>query len=476
MCGNLGFLMNSQALYRSMVLLVLVCLVGGMAGVYIDADRQLAGTGYAVRALTGHHTRIVWCRQVGGDTADVAAEGASFRLMGLDTDDRQGERSILPQTGSYHKPMITPRGDRVVFSDRIAGRIGLVDWNGTSLTWLPEGRAAAVWMDPSNGVEWVYAFPPEGFSDDTSRSLIRFQIDNPMIRETVWDATPSANHSIQLSTDGTHIGGLFRVPAMINLGTGKRRELGRGCWTSLSPDNRYLLWVFDGAHRNVVIHTADGAQSWTVDIHGAPGIDGFEVFHPRWSNRTRFMCMTGPYRVGGGDNRIRGGGAGVEVYVGRFNERLTAIEQWVQVTHDQHPDYFPDVWIDPRSDERVDGLPVQPDPGADTSHVERLVVEARLIEMTPVPTLASIAPYKQALIVHAYDVERVLAGTYPASRILVAHWAIKGEKTLPIDKRIAHSYTLTLDPYSRRKELEGERLVIDVADSRHPLYYAIETP
>ena len=101
------------------------------------------------------------------------------------------------------------------------------------------------------------------------------------------------------------------------------------------------------------------------------------------------------------------------------------------------------------------------------------VVEAKLIETTSVPTLASIAPYRQALIVHTYEVERVVSGECKEPRLLVAHWAIVGGKTLPPDKRKGETYALTLEPYSRHKELEGERLVMAVDDLTLPLFYDV---
>ena len=84
-----------------------------------------------------------------------------------------------------------------------------------------------------------------------------------------------------------------------------------------------------------------------MNINGAPGIDGYEVYHPRWSNHPRIMAMTGPYKVGSGSNRIAGGGREVEIYVGRFNANFTAIESWWRVTNNDRGDFFPDVWLSP---------------------------------------------------------------------------------------------------------------------------------
>jgi hypothetical protein len=57
--------------------------------------------------------------------------------------------------------------------------------------------------------------------------------------------------------------------------------------------------------------------------------------------------MTGPYKIGSGANRIRGGGREVEIFLGRFDERFRAIERWARVTCNDRGDFFPDAWIGP---------------------------------------------------------------------------------------------------------------------------------
>ena len=99
-------------------------------------------------------------------------------------------------------------------------------------------------------------------------------------------------------------------------------------------------------------------ERWVVSINNAPGIDGFEVYHPRWSNHPLFMVMTGPYKLGEGNNRIRGGGRDVEIYLGKFSGDFKKIERWIQVTHNQFADFFPDLWLAKPS---CPALPVESD-------------------------------------------------------------------------------------------------------------------
>jgi hypothetical protein len=151
----------------------------------------------------------------------------------------------------------------------------------------------------------------------------------------------------QLSVDGRMASGNFPWPdgGVADLVSHSWRRLARGCWAGLSPDNNYLFWLLDDSHRNLTVSGSVGDTIRQVRINGAPGIDDYEVYHPRWSNDPRVMVMTGPYKVGSGTNRIGGGGREVEIYVGSFNADFTAIESWWQVTKNDKGDFFPDVWV-----------------------------------------------------------------------------------------------------------------------------------
>ena len=84
------------------------------------APPPIAGAAAEVRALTGARTRLAWGQH---DGRDPRLTGDQVRLIGFDTDDGRGERPILERPGSYVRPMITPRGDRVrLISARKAGR------------------------------------------------------------------------------------------------------------------------------------------------------------------------------------------------------------------------------------------------------------------------------------------------------------------------------------------------------------------
>ena len=166
----------------------------------------------------------------------------------------------------------------------------------------------------------------------------------------MWDQTEVSLDNFQVSHDGRHAAGLFPWPqaGIADLRQGTWTQIGQGCWTSLAPDTSGVAWFFDGAHRNLILRGPRGARymdrsrfSW------APGVSGFEVYHPRWGNHRQFFSMSGPYKAGEGDNRIGAAGREVEIYAGRFSADLRRVERWVKVTTDEQPDFFPDLWVDP---------------------------------------------------------------------------------------------------------------------------------
>jgi hypothetical protein len=296
--------------------------------------------------LVGRRARLVWVQDQ-GDGTDTFARGDHLRIMALDTHDGRGERPVVSALDNYTKPLITPTGDRIVYSSRRTGEAFVVGWDGTGRRRLARGFALDVWRDPETGVEWAYIGEGDPRADDPAYAPIRrVQIDRPEVSEVVWTGPPASENHFQVSSDGRRAGGQFPWPfcGVADLGAGQWTRMGDGCWTSIAPDDSYRLWIFDGAHRNLTI--VDGDERWVVPANTAPGIEGLEVYHPRWSNDVRFLAVTGPYRVGTGGNRIRGGGPGVEIFAGRFDEGLRAIE-WAQATRNERADFFPDLWVEP---------------------------------------------------------------------------------------------------------------------------------
>jgi len=442
-----------------------------------------AGSGESeLRALTGAHTRIVW---VQGDGSDPGAEGDQLVLMGLDTDDGGSERVILGDRQSYVKPLLTSDGTRIVFSTRpVPGppEVFVLNWDGSGLRKLADGFALDLWESPVDGREWVYLG-----TDNTEwdfAKVTRFPVDEPDRQELVWDRTPVSMDTFQVSADGRHAGGLWPWPdaGVARLPNGDFETFGHGCFTALTNARGPLFWYFDGPHRNVTMVDVTTKARWVVNINGAPGFDGAEVSHPRWTHHPRFFVMTGPYNQGG-PNQARTGGPQTEVYLGRFSPDFSTVEAWARATANDRGDSYPDVWID------IDGSPhstwppgpVGPPlvraagageaPGA-AADAGRLLLNVRLARPGPIPDPESILPYRNALVVNEYEVMDVVSGTYADETIRIAQWAIRDGRTLAGARKLAGTaFTLTVERYDAHPELEGERLISDSETSGLLLYY-----
>jgi len=440
-----------------------------------------------VRTLTGAHTRVVW---VQGDGTDPDAVGDQLILMGFDSEDGKGERVILSDRRSRTTPRLTPRGNRIVFSSRIEPgppEIFVVNWDGTGLRKLADGFALALWENPADGSEWVYAGGDNKQSDFAT--VMRFPLDAPATRELVWNTTMVNMEGFGVSSDGRRLGGLFTWPSagVADVASKTWKKLGEGCFTSLTDARGPLFWYFDGAHRNLTMVDVDTGTRWMVNISNAPGFEGAEVMHPRWTNHPRFLTLTGPYNLGG-PNQARRGGNQTEVYVGRFSADFSRVEAWARVTENSWGDMHPDVWIDvarsphPRRPAGAIGpanVAVNAAAGAAAGQAKagRLVVNVRLTRLGAIPTPKAILPYRNALVVNEYEILDVVQGAHAQREIHIAQWAIRSGRELPGARKIASAaFTLTVERYDAHPELEGERLISGSAASSLPLYYDVGRP
>lgn len=328
--------------------------------------------------FVGGHAKLVWTKQLSGDRPDSSAVDDHLELWGLDTRDGRGARRILDDQDNYARPLVSPSGDHIVFTHKgiykkpgsdlrhFEPSVFRIDWDGEHLEKLATGYAVDVWRDPATSVEWVYVtdlLPTDKGTLYASR-LERFKLLDPGDRELVYDGTQLGVENIQLSRDGKRASGLFPWPdaGLMNLEDRTHRRLQRGCWPSMAPDDSHLAWVFDGSHKNLHVFTEDARDTWPVAVDGAPGVDGREVYHPRWSNHVRFFAITGPYI---GETLGQSKAATVEIHLGRFSPDIRSVESWLQVTDDELADHFPDLWVkysETRAAELAKANPVPPSP------------------------------------------------------------------------------------------------------------------
>lgn len=314
-----------------------------------------------VTQLTGAHTRLVWIRDA-GEISDPLAERNTSMLMGFDNRDGKGERAILPTAGSYYQPLITPDGQQVAFGNKVDHKIYLVNWDGSNLRPVIENASLAdVWTDPATGKLWIYANVTEEAATGADgvakqHSIIRrYLVEDPKVNEVVW--SKSAASAFQVSPSGTFASGSSGDgEGMFTLPDGKFDKFYGGCWPSIAPDGSPRLWVFTGSHKGAHIFTCNtknnkrsGQYAAFINAPGVPS--SHEVYHPRWSNHTRFLTVTGPYWYKDWhwkeDHKLSvEAAAKAEIYLGRFNSDLEFVEKWVKISTNDKGDFFGDAWID----------------------------------------------------------------------------------------------------------------------------------
>lgn len=324
------------------------------------AARMLADS---VEEVTGDHTRAVWTKTLSEGGSDTYVNGTSHVLMGFDSQDGLGVRTLLGEKDNYARPLLSPDGQHVVFTNKNTERDEKKRKHYSPVVWslpfgsadapreLAAGYASDIWRDPDTGTDWVYVvrdFTASSQGAMEGKQLVRFQLHDPEVEEMVWNGTLLSPDNIQLSRDGTRASCQFPWPTCgyLDLAEDGWEKLAHGCWPSYAPDDSHLAWVFDGAHRKVTLFSTRTGATWKIDLTTAPGTDGKELYHPRWTNHPRLITLTGPYRgVKGREIQVTKGGQHAEIYIGRLSASLDSVEAWAQVTVDSQGDFYPDVWI-----------------------------------------------------------------------------------------------------------------------------------
>ena len=289
-----------------------------------------------VVAMTGARTKIVWAHQVAGTGRGSDAMTADYELKGFDTAEGKA-RVILPGPATYQNPCLSPDGKKVFYSAD-ARTIYVVNWDGSGKKAFTKGYPLCSWRNPKDRTQWLY-FTAGGY---VKGPLVRARIDDPRIREVMWD-DPSAvaSHTLTVSADGTRAGGEYPWPraGVAILPKVSWKRYGTGCNASMAPDNSYRFFHMGEAagHHGVMMYDAGGTGKRVVPFRGMPGANPRdESWVPRWSSDARFLTINTPSV-----------GRRAEVYLGRFDRRFTRVDRWVRITYQPGQDTKAACWIDP---------------------------------------------------------------------------------------------------------------------------------
>ncbi|MFP4105279.1 MAG: LamG-like jellyroll fold domain-containing protein [Phycisphaerae bacterium] len=286
---------------------------------------------HPVREFVDSRVRMTWIRNRDG----------RHSLVLWDTDDNQGLRELKLKVNPS-RPMITPSGKRVVFIDYDKWASYVIDWDGTGLEKLTDGRVTYVRRD-EQGREWIY-FQTRDNEIRTAR------LDRPDQSSRVWkfDWKPRKGKStnFQTSADGKVAGATFPWPhnglTLLNgAGDSQFVKYGTGCWPQIARDNSYRFFhCVGGKHMYLAMYSPERRKGWHVRVKPNPEGEGCEC--PRWSNDTRYFIAT--------DRPA----ARAAVYIGRFSDDFTRVEKWLTVETDGS-NASADMWV-----ERAANRPVKP--------------------------------------------------------------------------------------------------------------------
>ncbi len=277
------------------------------------------------------HTRLVWWQNSGGD---------AFDLMALDSG--TGEERVLLEgltgRGSDYPPglaLITHDGARVVFSVHDERLVKVMDWEGAGLRVIASGYLADVWYDENLDIEWAYSLSVPRF--DPVDPVIRYDIDDPRNRETVW--THQVTWEFRVSGDGKKAAVSCPWPdvGMADLSDGETiQPYAPGCWADVSPDSKHRLIHFtDGNHREIRAYDDHAENPRSIEIGDVLGRQGEGLFL-LWTNHPRFVTLSMPWKA-----------EDCDMYLIRMNESLSGIEDFFVIGENNNSrDISASAWID----------------------------------------------------------------------------------------------------------------------------------
>jgi hypothetical protein len=271
-----------------------------------------------------------------------------------------------------------------------------------------------------------------------------------------------------LSADGTRMAARNDNDLYaIDLVRKTHHKYAQGCSPNVSPDGRRLM-NNTGGHRQIVIRNWDGSGEFRIDTRTMRPDREWDDHH--WSNHNDYLMTNGE-------------GSREEAYVIKISENRVTRVTW------EGDARFPDLCVAKAAPGAVrapsaggsgmvtsgrrataQGRAVSRKPAPEK---EKLVIEARLVETTKVPSLQALQDYAHCLVLYKYQVKEVVEGAYDLKEILVYHWAIRDRKPVRAlrQKKKGATYRLALDRWEDHPELESERQIADIEEGDLPLFY-----
>ena len=104
-------------------------------------------------------------------------------------------------------------------------------------------------------------------------------------------------------------------------------------------------------------------------------------------------------------------------------------------------------------------------------------LQGTLVELTKIPNLGTIAPYRRAIIYNHYELEESSQKLLGARHIAVAHWCILDNKyVVNVPKEIGSKYQLFVEPILDNPQIKRERHFNDLSRFDLRLFYDVSYP
>ncbi|MCC5849251.1 MAG: hypothetical protein JJU29_14280 [Verrucomicrobia bacterium] len=354
----------------------------GMGQIHAEQAFDTQISARELRRETGAHTRFLWTHPLRRQGKMQHEDG--LELWVLDSEDGKGARKI-GASGNYHRPLFTADGKRIVWTDYPAREMRVINFDGSGLRTIGKGQMGEVWRDPETGVDWVYYRDlvegeprREGHLYEGGKTW-RIQLDNPEIKELIWDRTPIGHASLfylSLTADGRYAASAYPWAGngVAEFPNGAYQKWHFGCWSGISPDASGRFFSFDGGHRFLHLFDWGGVNKREVRLDTMQEYDRGDVYYPRWTNHPDYLVLS----------------HGPRAYLAKFNEDFTEIESYIKVADESHRldrgNWLghPDAWIDPGPEY------VAPD----TSHLEPLDAVAEVEGTWPGESEALVFAWK----------------------------------------------------------------------------------
>jgi len=377
-----------------------------------------AGVSEDVRELTGQPTRIIWAARQGQGNFQPGSYYLS-KIMGLDTEDGQGNRTILG-TAQHYAFMLnfTHDGERFVYNLRGScsaattcdATIWVVNFDGSDNTQIKSGAAGYVWYDEAEDQEWVYYRQKWCHCGGEMR---RFLLDDPDVDEFVTGRQFGLSR-FSVSGDGKYIGGespQFGSTGIYDIEADSYEEYGKGCWASISPDTDYYLLesVWNPYPLHSALATYKMGNKTPLGVFAPIGFDKskeHQVQDDRFTNDGRYVVFKAP------DVEVQ-----AEVYIAKLKENRSGIEAQVQVTNGPDGSVIPAGWIQPEIQVSA----------RHASHVQPQAAHVRAIE----------GPRGHAIRVQVADNKPYRLSVYAADGALLARFSGMGTREHALAQTLA---------------------------------------